>query len=217
MATQANNTEEIKESKAPKQVEEAKVDIIDTALLIIDIQKDYFSKSTSTKKAFPKFGEQISRLLDYARKLAANKRLKIIHFREIDSLDKSVWMKWYDELNPNEKAELAYGENEEFCKVENDEKLFIKQTWDAFLKTKLNEYLIKNGIKTLYFVGLETNGCVYNSIMSAFNYGYRIYVISDCCATYNIKYHQITLEMIDNVMAKVIDLKQFKDEHFPLK
>jgi nicotinamidase/pyrazinamidase len=47
--------------------------------------------------------------------------------------------------------------------------------------TGLADYLVENGINTLYFLGLATNFCVKYSCIDAFKLGFDTYVIADAC------------------------------------
>ena len=176
------------------------------ALLIVDVQKDYYSKYEPVKDAFPDFPKMIESLLVKARGMN-DQKLKIVHVREIDN-DDSLWIKYWDEMR-SEKDELATGEPEEWCRVEEGEQLVIKRAFDAFHETQLHEYLQDNNIKTLYCCGLVTSMCVLHSVMSAFARGYRTYIIGDCCADYNQEAHDAILRIMDGHVARVINLDKF--------
>lgn len=47
--------------------------------------------------------------------------------------------------------------------------------------TGLHEYLQKNKIRDLYFVGLATDYCVLYSVLDALELGYKVHVIRDGC------------------------------------
>lgn len=194
------------ESKVQEVNEE---NICDSALLVIDVQKDYYSNDKHVKGNFPDFRQPISSLLSTAREMVQKKQLHIIHTKEIDNED-SLWMAYWDEMNPKSLAKYAKGEAEDFCKVENGEKLVIKRTFDAFHETELQEYLQNKGIKTLYFCGLVTSMCVLHSVLSAFARGYRTFIIGDCCGDWKMENHSAILKVLDGNMAKVITLKQFE-------
>eukprot|EP01084_Bolivina_argentea_P101009 181181_1 len=184
-----------------------------TALLLIDVQKDYYSNVPIIKSTFPNFGVNIQSLLLNTRKVCNNNaKIKIIHIRQQDIVGKSKWLPWWRELHPNDDS-LAIGNDEEFCKILNNEKLFIKHSFDAFVNTELNNYLQLNAIKTLYICGLMTHACVLNTAMSAFNNGYRIYIINDCCADRSIHIHNNILTIFDGYNVNVINLKEFINSH----
>eukprot|EP00483_Globobulimina_turgida_P004644 UN04653 len=200
------------------ELEESKNNKGNAALLPIDVQKDYYSDTPVIKDTFPDFGKNIASLLLHSRNICNNNNdglqleLEIIHIRQHDIIDKSVWLPWWRELHPNDKS-VATGMDEKFCKVLKNEKLFVKHTFDAFVNTGLNNYLQSKGIETLYVCGLITHACVLNSVMSAFNYGYRIYIIRDCCADRSKDVHNSLLKIFDGYNAKVINLKQFVSNH----
>ena len=75
----------------------------DSALLLIDIQKQYYSNDKHVKENHPDFPEMIKALMVKARAFSANKQLLIVHSREIDNED-SLWMGFWNEMNPRNGA-----------------------------------------------------------------------------------------------------------------
>eukprot|EP01084_Bolivina_argentea_P187410 322821_1 len=183
--------------------------VAQSALLIIDIQTDYYSRYPIMQELFPHFESNIVSLLSYARVFAANEELIIIQIREVDDVDESLWRIWWAKMNGGHSPHLATGKDEEFCQVSNNEKLITKTSWDAFVNTELNEYLRSHKITTLYLVGIATHQCVASTAMSAFNHGYEVYMISDCCACDNIEFHHNILDILDGNVVEVIDLQTF--------
>jgi nicotinamidase-related amidase len=66
----------------------------------------------------------------------------------------------------------------------------------AFYATELGETLQKYGIENLLVCGVTTEVCVNTSVREANDRGYRCVVISDGCASYFPEFHEMGLKMI---------------------
>eukprot|EP01083_Nonionella_stella_P054555 144016_1 len=197
------------EAKQEQKVNENDGESTKCALLVVDIQKQYYTVYPKVKKGFPDFEKNVVSLLKGSRELAKKKQLEIIHIREIDEVGKSSWIDWWEAMNPGHTVELAKGTCEEFGKMLDDETLITKTSWDAFLDTKLDEYLKQIKVTTLYMCGIATHQCVANSAMSAFNHGYKVHLIRDCCASDNATMHNQILQILHGSQAKVVSLEEY--------
>ena len=159
-----------------------------SCLILIDIQKDY-----EKVYDFENFKKNIISLLYYARK----NNILIIHIYEIDN-KKSHWINFWQELCG--KRKLNQGKPFNFSKPKKNEYFFVKNGFDAFFETDLNNFLQKKNIKTLYISGLLTGVCVLNSVFSAYNLGYRIYLIENCCTDRTKKRHKSIFQNYSNYL-----------------
>ena len=66
----------------------------------------------------------------------------------------------------------------------------------AFYATELGEVLEKYGIENLLVCGVTTEVCVNTTVREANDRGYRCVVISDGCASYFPEFHEMGLKMI---------------------
>ena len=66
----------------------------------------------------------------------------------------------------------------------------------AFYATELGDELQKYGIENLLVCGVTTEVCVNTTVREANDRGYRCVVISDGCASYFPEFHEMGLEMI---------------------
>lgn len=84
--------------------------------------------------------------------------------------------------------------------------VFSKNTFSVFTNPKFENYLKKKNIDELVIVGLDTDYCVLADCFNAFDRGYKITVVDDCCAssTNGPKGHLAALEIIKNNLGKVI-------------
>src|SRR5437870_2660048 len=66
----------------------------------------------------------------------------------------------------------------------------------AFYQTDLELMLKNRGIETLLVCGVTTEVCVNTTVREANDRGFRCIVLSDCCASYFPEFHQAGLAMI---------------------
>ncbi|MBU2709629.1 isochorismatase family cysteine hydrolase [Zooshikella harenae] len=185
-------------------------DLANSAVVIIDVQSDYISDTTtlldqqqaSLFEQFPEFSEKVNLLLFNARK----NKIPVIHVREKDNCQKSVWLPWWNMLHPPGNIALGEGTPEPYAKELNNEKVFIKWTYDLFhsVGDEFEAYLKHNNIKRLFMCGVLTKACVMFSANSAFCKGYEVYILEDCCADRNKAHHDAILNIYDGYHLKVI-------------
>jgi nicotinamidase-related amidase len=66
----------------------------------------------------------------------------------------------------------------------------------AFYATGLDELLQKYGVENLLVCGVTTEVCVNTTVREANDRGYRCVVLADCCASYFPEFHEMGLRMI---------------------
>ncbi|HEX3023722.1 MAG TPA: cysteine hydrolase family protein [Chitinophagaceae bacterium] len=146
---------------------------MNTALLIIDIQNDYFSGG-----AMPLINAEEASL--NAAKILNNFRaenLPIIHIQHIA-------------VKPNASFFLPNTFGVEIHKnvvpLQN-EKLIIKHYPNSFLQTELLEYLKSRNITDLIICGMMTHMCIDATTRAAKDFGFNIVLIGDACATKSLE------------------------------
>lgn len=147
------------------------------ALLLIDVQNDFWSEQT--EKAFPHFKDNLVSLLALCRQQG----IEIIHLRARFQVDKSDWMPIYklgrkmpcvdgtDGVDLLAEAKAAPGEL-----------IIEKQCFDAFLMDELEPHLQHYHKRFLLTAGLVTSICVLTTTLSAMQRGYLTAIVEDCCA-----------------------------------
>ena len=142
---------------------------METALLIIDIQNEYFAGGANPLVGADKAAANASKMIDFFRA----KNLPVIFIQHFAT-------------NPNAKffvpgtqgAEFEYG-----VRPRVGEKIIPKHFPNAFRETPLHEYLQAMGIKHLVVCGMMTHMCVDSTVRAAKDLGYECKVIGDACAT----------------------------------
>lgn len=85
-----------------------------------------------------------------------------------------------------------------------------KKRLDCFYGTDLRQLLDTLEVKNVVLMGINTNTCVLNTSFTAFNFDYRVVVLSDCVASmYGDDLHQLGLQNVARCMGWVISNPQF--------
>lgn len=143
------------------------------ALLLIDIQNDYFEGGTMTLVGSEEASENASLILEKFR--ADN--MPVIHVQHI-AVKPTATFFLPDTFGAGIHKNVTPGEHE---------KLFIKHYPNSFRETGLLEYLKVLDITDLLICGMMTHMCVDATTRAAKDYGYTCTVIGDACATKDLE------------------------------
>lgn len=141
----------------------------DTALLIIDIQNDYFPGGTMELEGAEAAGEKAARALEKFR----NDGLPVFHVRHLSIRPGATFF-----LPGTPGAEIR-----EAVKPREGEIVVEKNFPNSFRGTALQNYLDKHKIKNLVVAGMMTHMCVDASVRQAADLGYKVTLLADACAT----------------------------------
>lgn len=139
------------------------------ALLIVDIQNDYFKGGTMVLEGALEASEKAKQMLEKFR----NDRLPVIHVQHIA-------------LSPKATFFLPYTKGAEFhpnVKPQGGEIVITKYTPNSFIKTDLQKHLEKLEVKELIICGMMTHMCIDATTRAAKDLGYECTLIADACAT----------------------------------
>jgi nicotinamidase-related amidase len=158
------------------------------ALLLIDVQRDFWSQRLS--EHFPGFPQDVARLLALCR----SEGLEVVHLRASFKPDMSDWMPRYALKGRIPCVQGTSGiETLPFAREETGEVVISKQTFDGFHNDELVRYLHRKGKRFVLTAGLVTSVCVLLTTVSAAQRGFLAAVMEDCCADHP-EAHQDTLE-----------------------
>jgi nicotinamidase-related amidase len=146
-----------------------------TALIIVDIQNDYFPKGNMELSNPEKAAANAAKLLEWFRK---NNKENIFHIQHI-AADPALGFFISDTVG----AEV----HETVQPLEN-ESIIIKHFPNSFLKTELESQLKEKGITKVVVVGMMTHMCIDATIRAAVDLGYETTLIEDACATRDLSY-----------------------------
>ncbi|WP_421869506.1 cysteine hydrolase [Pararhizobium sp.] len=80
--------------------------------------------------------------------------------------------------------------------IADDRSIVDKETYSIFGSKGFSERLQTAGIDTLIFSGVETDVCVYASVLDAVDAGYRVILAADALASSNVQAHDAVLETL---------------------
>jgi nicotinamidase-related amidase len=85
-----------------------------------------------------------------------------------------------------------------------------KKRLDCFYGTDLRNLLDTLNVRNVVLMGINTNTCVLNTSFTAFNFDYRVVVLSDCVASmYGDDLHTLGLQNVARCLGWVITNEQF--------
>lgn len=142
------------------------------ALIIIDVQNDYFPGGTCELWNVYEAENKIKMLIGESRSLGR----PIIYIQHINPPDETFFL------------EGTYGcEISERIKPLPEDKIIVKYYPNSFLETELDFYLKEKCIKKLIVCGMMTHMCVDTTVRAAMDYGYEVDLVADACATMDLE------------------------------
>ena len=150
-----------------------------TALIIVDMQQDYFPQGKMELVGSIEASLEAKRLLGLFRKAM----LPVVHVQHI-SLRKDATF-----FLPHTKG-ILFHEN---VKPLDNEKIIEKYYPNSFRDTHLTEYLESNKIRELVVCGMMSHMCVDATVRAAFDKGYSLFVAHDACATRNLNFNGVEI------------------------
>ncbi len=142
---------------------------MNTALLIIDVQNDYFPNGRMKLFESIKTSLEIKNLLEYFR----SKSMTVIHVQHFSTRPGATYLVPGTpgvEFHPNVQPLTG-------------EKIVVKNYPNSFRKTGLDDYLKNNNISRLVIAGMMTHMCVDTTVRAAYDLGYECIVAGDACTT----------------------------------
>jgi nicotinamidase-related amidase len=204
-----------------------------TAIITIDMHRGHLDMDVATMPAKPEDAKRVianaAAALDFARKLSIPVIHVVLVYRKIKGLGSEgmvspFWKALHaaqnenDRLTPGRKSTVREHNLEGSPGTQIIPELFRdddyvinnKKRLDCFHGTDLRQLLDALGVKTVVLMGINTNTCVLNTSFTAFNYDYRVVVMSDCVASmYGDDLHVLGLQNVSRCLGWVIDNEQF--------
>lgn len=150
-----------------------------TALLIVDVQNDYFPGGNWELVGQVEAAENVKSLLEAARET----NLPIVHVQHV--------------VEPG--AAPFFVKGTEGVKIhssvapQGDEPVITKGFPNSFLETNLKETLDALGITKLIVVGSMTHNCIDATVRGAVDFGYDVVTVDDACATLDMQHDGETI------------------------
>ncbi|MBP1914402.1 cysteine hydrolase family protein [Lederbergia galactosidilytica] len=176
------------------------------ALIIVDIQNDYFSNGKMELVNPDKAAANAAKVIDWFRQ---NNKDNIFHVQHIAGSPELGF------FLPNTKgAEI----HETVLPLEH-ENIIVKHFPNSFLKTDLERKLKEKGVTNVMVVGMMTHMCIDATVRAAVDLGYETTLIEDACATRDMTYegkvvpadqvHYAFVSALESMYAKVISTENF--------
>ncbi len=166
-----------------------------TALLIIDIQNDYFPDGKFQLKDSEKAGLKALMVLEIFR----DEELPVIHIQH-ESEEIGFFAPGTEGQKIHECVSPVKGEQ-----------VFTKHQASSFAETPLKEHLEESGVKRLIIVGMQTNVCVMGTVNDAVDFGYEVIVLEDATAAENATNWEGGLELMEEHGAHLMTVSDFME------
>jgi nicotinamidase-related amidase len=205
----------------------------ETAIVTIDMHRGHLDMDVATLPAKPEDAKRVvanaREVLEFCRKI----KIPVIHvvlvYRRLAGIGSEAkgspfWTALHasqgetDRLTPGRRSESLEHNIEGMPGTqiipelyrEGDYVIDNKKRLDCFYGTDLRQLLDALKVKNTVFMGINTNTCVLNTSFTAFNYDYRVVVLSDCVASmYGDDLHVLGLQNISRCLGWVITNEQF--------
>jgi len=150
-----------------------------TALILIDIQNDYFPGGSMALDHMDQAAIQAQKLLAQFRK----DKLPIAHIQHIATRPNATFF-----LPESFGAEIH-----ESVRPLESEQVLIKHYPNSFRETDLDLWLKNKNIKNLIIAGAMSHMCIDTTVRAAFDLGYKNTVIFYACATKDLSINGINI------------------------
>ncbi|MFQ6573024.1 cysteine hydrolase family protein [Pseudomonas sp. UM16] len=149
------------------------------ALIIIDIQNDYFPGGKWTLDGAEQAADQAARILEASRA----KGELVVHVRhEFESNDAPFF-------TPDSEGALIHPKVSPLP----NEPVVLKHKVNSFLNTELKAVLDAHDIGAVTVVGSMSHMCIDGFTRAAADMGYKVSVIHDACATRDLEFNGVSV------------------------
>jgi len=219
--------------------DELELDARETAVVTIDMHRGHLDMDVATMPAQPEDAKRVIANARAALDFVRDKRVPVIHvilvYRRIPGLGSEgmvspFWRAMHaalgerDRLTPGRTSTVREHNIEGSRGTEIIPELFRegdyvidnKKRLDCFYGTDLRFLLDTLGVRNVVLMGINTNTCVLNTSFTAFNFDYRVVVLSDCVASmYGNDLHVLGLQNIARCLGWVITNEQLYEKLSP--
>ncbi|WP_406610682.1 cysteine hydrolase family protein [Agarivorans sp. JK6] len=167
-----------------------------TALLIIDLQNDYFPEGKyplwNTSKCLQN--------IQFAIAKATEQQMELIHIQHIADPEMGLAPFFNQGSNGSDI-------HPEILAAAPQGKVIVKRFADSFEQTELNSYLQQQGIDKLLMCGMMTQNCITHTALSKATEAYEVSILADCCTTVDEMLHNIALHAL-STRVPLLSLEQ---------
>ncbi len=190
----------------------ADVDLLHSAVIVIDVQNDYCHENGGIAKAgrdvapVQRMVPNLMAFLPQARQL----KVPIIHVRTEHGewTNSPSWVKRFPGASRGLLKPGSWGAEFYMVLPEPGDCIVTKHRYTAFLDTDLDVTLRSQGIRTVVLAGCATSICVESTARDAFNRDYYVVVLNDCVAAYSMQMHQASLAVLGEFFGAVVNSQE---------
>lgn len=150
-----------------------------TALIVVDIQNDYFPGGKWPLSGADAAADNAARVIQASRD-AGHTVIFVRH--EFTSADAPFFAPGSDGAQLHRKVA-----------TQGNESVVLKHFPNAFRETGLKALLDEQGIKNLVVIGSMSHMCIDATVRAAADLGYKVNVIHDACATRDLEFNGTTV------------------------
>ncbi len=145
---------------------------MEKALIVIDLQNDYFSGGNMELVNINATLQKTNKLIQYARE----QRYKIFIIQHFAEEGASFFALKTEGVEINQGLDIQNG-------------IIISKNYpNSFRETKLHEELQANNIDSIIVCGAMSHMCIDTTVRAGFDLGYKIELASDACATRDLEF-----------------------------
>jgi nicotinamidase-related amidase len=149
------------------------------ALIVVDLQNDYFAGGRCPLVGIDAAADNAARAIAAARDAGD----LVVHIRhEFRSADAPFFAPGSEGARIHPKAQS-----------QDSETVIVKHFPNAFRDTGLKALLDKSGIEEVIIVGAMSHMCVDAATRAACDFGYKVTVVHDACATRDLTFNEVTV------------------------
>ena len=178
-----------------------------TALLVIDIQRDYFDGGAMQLPGAEAAGAQAARVLRSCR----DGNRFVVHLQHIWDAPEATFM-----IPGTSGVEI----HPDVVPVDG-EPLLTKELPNGFIGTELETVLRARGVAELTIVGMMSNMCVDATARAASDLGFEVTVVHDACAAADLEFADVSvpaaqvqaafMAALDDAYATVVSADEYLD------
>ncbi|MEH6888813.1 cysteine hydrolase family protein [Bacillus sp. JJ864] len=176
-----------------------------TALLLVDIQNDYFPNGKMELRSADEASEYAKRILQHFRET----NQPIFHIQHVSMQEHATF------FLPNTEGIHIH----ESVRPFQQETVILKHFPNSFRETSLLQELQNSQIEQVVVCGMMTHMCIDATVRAAFDFGFTCTVVHDACATKDLIFknvsipavyiHNTILASLNDVYAEVISGAEF--------
>lgn len=182
---------------------------MNSAIVLVDIQNDYFRRGRNELYQPEKAAENAARVLSYYRRGG----LPVFHVRHINEREGATFF-----LPDTEGAEIHPS-----VRPLTGEMVFVKHVPNSFYNTGLAEELIREQIGQITICGMMSHMCIDTTVRAARDFGFTTTVLHDACTTRDLVWdetvisaetvHKAYMASLQGTFATVISTDDFLIKH----